>query len=104
MKSRSGARGGRIGGGQTRRGGPARDAGGVEVKGEEGELVVPEGEDADGDQDGDDILEQPNPSPNPLFYPSPSGCKRPSGKIQRSAARQPPPPNGLPKFLNRAVG
>ena len=35
--------------------------------------------------------------------PFPSGCKRPSGMTQRSAARQ-PLPLGLPKSLNRAVG
>ena len=43
------------------------------------------------------------PPPNPLFYPFPSGCKRPSGKTQRSAARQPLSP-GVRKSLNRAVG
>ena len=41
------------------------------MKGEEGGPVVPEGE----DRDGDEVLEQP--PPNPVFYPSPSGCKRP---------------------------
>ena len=64
--------------------------------------MVPEGQDGDGDEDGDEVLEQSHP-PKPLFYPLPSGCKRPSGKGQPSAARQ-PLPLGLPKLLNRAVG
>ena len=63
---------------------------------------MPKLEDRHGDEDEDEVLEQP-PPPNPLFYPSPSVCKRPQGKTERSAARQPLPPS-LPKSLNRAVG
>ena len=47
-------------------------------------------------------MQAPPPPTNPLFYPFPSGCKRPSGKTQRFAARQPLPPS-LPKSLNRGV-
>ena len=84
----------------------SQSQGGGEVKAEEGEVVVPEGGDEDGegdeDEEWDEVHVQP-PPPQPLFYPFPSGCKRPSEKTQRSAARQPLPP-GLPKSLNRAVG
>ena len=60
---------------------------------------MPEGGDEDGE--GDEV--QVHTPANPLFYPFPSGCKRPSGKTQRCAARQPLPCD-LPKSLNRAVG
>ena len=76
---------------------------GVEVKGEEWEVEVPEGGDGEGDEDGDEVLEHaPSPPHNPLLYPSPSGSKRPMGKIQGCAIRQPLPP-GLPRSLNSAV-
>ena len=91
MKRRSGARRGRTGGGQRRRGGPAKEGGGVEVRGEEGEVVVPEGKDRDGDEDGDAVLQQP-PPPNPMFDPSPSGYKKALGKdssVCRKAAAAP---------------
>ena len=68
-------------------------------------MVVEGGDgDAEGNEDreGDEVQVQP-PPPNPLLYPLPSGCKRPSRKTQRSAARQLLLP-GLPKSLNRALG
>ena len=45
-------------GGQRRRGGQGRErgGGGLAVKREEGEVVVPEGENGDGDEDGDEVL------------------------------------------------
>ena len=106
MRKTSGAPRSRRGGWQRRRVGPAkgREGGGVKVKAEQGEVVVPEDGDGDGDEDGDGgELHMPPPPPNPLLYTFPSGCKRPSGKTQRFAARQ-ALPLGLPNFLNRAVG
>ena len=86
MRKRSGARRGRKGGGQRRRGGPARDKGvGVEVKGEEGELV-PEAEDGDGDENGDEVLEEPPPPPppTPCFTPPRVAAKGPRQRSKES--------------------
>ena len=60
------------------------------MKGEEGELVVLEGE----EEDGDEVLEAPSP-PKPLVHRSPSCCKKTWGRTRRSPAREPLPP-GLP--------
>ena len=38
---------------------------------EEGVVVVPEGEDTDGDEDGDGFLEQPPPPPSTLCFTPP---------------------------------
>ena len=57
----------------------------------------------DEDGEGDEVRVQPPPHTHTLFYLFPSCCKRPSGKPQRSATRQ-PLPRGLPKSLTRAVG
>ena len=54
---------------EERRASQAQLGGGFEVEGEEGEVVVPEGEDGDGDEDGDEILEQPPPQPPVLPLP-----------------------------------
>ena len=107
MRKTNGAGRRRRGGGQRTRGGSGRGRGeGTEVKAEQGEVVVPHSGDWDGDGDedgkGDEVQVEPPPL-EPLLHPFLSGCKRPSGKTQRSAAKQPLPP-GLPESLNRAVG
>ena len=78
-------------------------AGGPGVKAQQGEVMVLEGGDGDGEGDEDVEGDEVQVHPNPLYYHFPRGCKRPSGKTQRSTARQPLPP-GLPKCWRRAVG
>ena len=73
MRKGSGARRGRRGGGQRRRGGPARDGGGGPDEGKGGEVVVPEGEDGDGDE----VLEHP---PQPPVLPLPEWLQKALGK------------------------
>ena len=51
--------------------------GGVQVRGEDGEVVVPQGEVGDGDEDGDEVLEQP---PQPPVLPLPEWLQKALGK------------------------
>ena len=84
------------------RGGQPVTGGGVGVKAEQGEVVVPEGCDGDGeggeDGKGDEVQVQPAPPPTTCFTPSRVAAKGP-----RERLKQPLPP-GLPNSLNRAVG
>ena len=68
---------------------PGTRGGGLEVKGQEGEVLVPQGQDGDTDEDVDEVVEQPPPPP--CFTPPQVAAKCP-GKVSavcRKAAAAP---------------